>query len=398
VAGSFTVTALDSTGGTATGYRGTVHFTSSDRQAVLPANYTFTAGDNGVHSFSATLKTAGSRTITATDTVTSTITGKQTVTVTAAALSKLFVRGFPSGTAGISKSFFVTAQDAFGNTVGSYRGTVHFTSSDPQAVLPANYTFTASDNGSHTFSATLKTAGKQSITATDTVTSSITGTQSGISIVPAAASILVVTGFPSPITHGTAGMFTVTAKDAFGNVATGYHGTVHFTSSDSAAVLPANYTFVSSDKGAHSFSATLNTVGTQSITATDTVTPSITGTQTGINVTAADDALLPDGYDPRMPTLMTDEDWTGLLAGSLPESLLDSDLNLNLVPALGPNQTQTANAVLGASLRTLHEAFSAEFQTPPPANADIALGAIAALLGAFGWARQRAKNTAVSGN
>ena len=59
---------------------------------------------------------------------------------------------------------------------------------------------------------------------------------------------------------------------------------VHFTSSDGAATLLANYTFVGGDGGVHSFSATLITVGTWSITATDTVTGSITGTQSGIVV------------------------------------------------------------------------------------------------------------------
>ena len=42
---------------------------------------------------------------------------------------------------------------------------------------------------------------------------------------------------------------TITAKDAYGNTATSYTGTVHFTSSDSAAVLPGNYTFVAGDAG-----------------------------------------------------------------------------------------------------------------------------------------------------
>src|SRR5260370_11429818 len=78
-----------------------------------------------------------------------------------------------------------------------------------------------------------------------------------------------------------------TANDAYGNLATGYRGTVHFTSSDAAASLPANYTFTSADGGSHTFSATLNTAGTQSITGKDTVTPTITGTQSGILVTAA---------------------------------------------------------------------------------------------------------------
>lgn len=58
-----------------------------------------------------------------------------------------------------------------------------------------------------------------------------------------------------------------------------YTGTVHFTSSDLHAVLPADYTFVSSDKGSHTFSATLNTSGSQSLTATDTASTTITGTE-----------------------------------------------------------------------------------------------------------------------
>jgi hypothetical protein len=72
-------------------------------------------------------------------------------------------------TAGESSSMTVTAINELGETASGYRGTVHFTSSDPQAVLPADYTFTAADNGQHTFSLTLKTAGGQTISVTDTV-------------------------------------------------------------------------------------------------------------------------------------------------------------------------------------------------------------------------------------
>ena len=52
--------------------------------------------------------------------------------------------------------------------------------------------------------------------------------------------------------------------------------------------MPANYTFTSAigqDNGSHSFSAKLQTVGIQTITATDTVAPSITGTSNPIAVT-----------------------------------------------------------------------------------------------------------------
>jgi hypothetical protein len=136
----------------------------------------------------------------------------------------------------------------------------------------------------HTFSATLRTAGSQSLTATDTVTGSISGTQSGVAVSPAAAVAFTVSGFPSPVAAGAAGSFTVIARDAYGNTATGYTGTVHFTSSDGQAALPADYTFTSSDTGRHSFSATLRTAGSQSITATDTVSSTITGSQAGITV------------------------------------------------------------------------------------------------------------------
>src|SRR5262249_54759035 len=49
-----TVTALDVNNQAAVGYRGTIHFTTSDTGSgvSLPADYTFTASDAGVHTFS----------------------------------------------------------------------------------------------------------------------------------------------------------------------------------------------------------------------------------------------------------------------------------------------------------------------------------------------------------
>jgi hypothetical protein len=280
---SFTVTARDAFGNTAGGYRGTVTFSTSDAQGVLPSNYTFTAADAGQHSFSATLKTSGTQSITATDTVNSTIKGSQTgMTINPATASKLLVGSYVSPTtAGSSHGFTVTAQDAFGNTAAGYTGTVAFTSSDPQAVLPGNYKFTSSDTGVHSFSATLKTAGSQSITATDTANSSIAGADSGISVIPAAIQGLQVTA-PGSVTAGQAFTITVSAVDPFNNVIGTYLGTVHFSSSDSQAALPADYTFKASDAGVHVFTngVTLKTAGSQTLTATDTVTSSLTGQAT----------------------------------------------------------------------------------------------------------------------
>ena len=64
--------------------------------------------------------------------------------------------------------------------------------------------------------------------------------------------------------------FTVTPLDINNNAVTNYTGTVHFMSSDLTATLPANATFAG---GAATFSATLNSGGLQTITATDTLIP-----------------------------------------------------------------------------------------------------------------------------
>ncbi|MDX6475706.1 MAG: hypothetical protein QOH95_1217, partial [Gaiellaceae bacterium] len=69
-----------------------------------------------------------------------------------------------NATAGNPVGLTVTAKDASGNTVPGYTGTVRFSSTDAQAALPADYTFVPGDNGSHSFSATLKKSGVRTIT------------------------------------------------------------------------------------------------------------------------------------------------------------------------------------------------------------------------------------------
>jgi hypothetical protein len=195
------------------------------------------------------------------------------------------VAGFPSPTtAGVAHTFTVTALNADGSVNTGYTGTVHFTSSDPHAILPADYPFTAADQGVHTFTVTLKTAGSQSITATDT-TGSFDGSESGIVVQPAAAAQLVLSA-PSSVAQGTKFSVTVTVEDAYGNVATGYTGTVHFTSSDSTATLPRNYTFTAADAGVHTFTRAfmLRKRGQQTLTVFDTSNSALTATDS-INVT-----------------------------------------------------------------------------------------------------------------
>jgi hypothetical protein len=79
---------------------------------------------------------------------------------------------------------------------------------------------------------------------------------------------------PLSVTAGSPFSLTVTAQNGDGSTATGYRGTVQFTSNDSAAVLPANYPFTSGDNGSHTFSGVvLNTSGNRTITAADSIMP-----------------------------------------------------------------------------------------------------------------------------
>src|SRR5262249_25520502 len=197
------------------------------------------------------------------------------------------VVGFPNpATAGVSGFVNVTAKDQFNNRTPAYRGTVRVTSSDGNGTLPPNYTYVAADAGTHTFSVVLKTASAAaSITATDTQTPALAGSQVGIVVNPGATATLRVTGFPNPIFAGTPGFLTVTADDAFGNVTPAYRGTIRVSSSDPISTLPPDHAFIAADAGVHTFVVILNSPsGSASIRASDNLTLALTGVQSGIVV------------------------------------------------------------------------------------------------------------------
>jgi hypothetical protein len=224
VAGSFIVTAKNRDGTPDTAYTGTIHFSSNDPQAVLPADYTFTPEEHGVHIFSATFKTAGIRRLTVTDAHDDSRNDVQnSILVVPAAVDNYRITSPASIVAGSSFAITVTARDAYENTVTGYTGNVHFSSSDVQAVLPNNYTFTSTDVGAHTFrnGVTLKTAGNQTVTATDTATGSITGS-AAVTVNPAVADHLLFLQQPTDTAAGqTLSPVVVELVDAFGNVETG---------------------------------------------------------------------------------------------------------------------------------------------------------------------------------
>jgi hypothetical protein len=277
---SFTVQAVDDFGNLATGYTGKVHFTSSDPNANLPRDYTFTSGDQGSHTFSATLVTPGAQSLTVTDITSAAVHGSQQAAVVVVATQFVVSGLLPSLTAGAPYHFTVTAEDAYGDVATGYRGTVKLTSSDTRAVLPSSpYTFTAQDAGQHVFGGVaLLTAGNsQTLTVADTANAALTKT-STVSVGAAPLAQFVLSGDPASLLAGKSFTLTVTAEDAYGNTVTNYVGTIRFSQrlADAHTGLPLSYTFVAGDHGVHGFGVTLYKAGLQALTVTDSQQGSIT--------------------------------------------------------------------------------------------------------------------------
>src|SRR5207248_3340424 len=74
------------------------------------------------------------------------------------------------GKAGSDVALRVRVLDPFANLASGYTGTIALSSSDTAAQLPPPATYTATDAGSHDFTAMLPTAGDQTIRATDAAT------------------------------------------------------------------------------------------------------------------------------------------------------------------------------------------------------------------------------------
>jgi len=130
-----------------------VGITSSDGNAVLPVNAALVAGTQG---FTVTLKSSGSKTVTASDITHAGIVANASspITVNAGAFARLQLlvpgetaspgsatgkTGTPSArTAGTAFTLTVNAVDTNWNVVGSVTDTVHLTSTDTNAALPAD--------------------------------------------------------------------------------------------------------------------------------------------------------------------------------------------------------------------------------------------------------------------
>lgn len=404
---TLTVTALNASSQIALGYAGTIHFTSTDSSAILPADYVFTTADNGTHVFSVTFNSSGIQTTTVTDTISSAISGTGNITVNpeptttslgASATPSVFgqqvsftasvspvatssliptgtvtfsaqgttlgaatlgsgtavfnTSGLPVGTHSITAAYggdnnfapstsTVLAQvvnqagtttslsaspnpSSFGQSVtltavvgvaapgfGTPTGTVTFL--DGTTALG---TGTLNSAGNATLSTSTLSSGSHSLTAVyGSDTNFTASTSPTVALTVQSSTTHLSVSAPAAATAGTAFSVTVTALNAANQTSTGYTGTVVFTSTDPQGVLPPVYKFTVSDQGTHIFSAvTLNTAGSQIITAADTANASVTGSSAPITVssppppvvqvtvneivTVGDTESFPDVFDP----------------------------------------------------------------------------------------------------
>ncbi|WPB79354.1 lamin tail domain-containing protein [Archangium violaceum] len=283
VTSDLTVEVRDGFGNRVTGYTGTVVLSSTDSRATLASEYTFTTTDNGIKTFPVKLLTAGAQSVTVQDKAVTALQAKADTSVRWLSAARLVLEAPASVEAGSPLSLKVTVLDAYDNAVKDYTRQVTFSVDAEGSSGPTSYTFALADEGSRRFDFTLAKAVSTTITVTDTA--SLTASHT-VSVSHAPASSLVMVAPSTPLEAGVAFTVDVTLKDAYGNVATGYTGTLGFTSSDPKLVPPASGELTSADAGHKVFSVTLKTAGEQSLSVKDLARAFLADTASSLLVNA----------------------------------------------------------------------------------------------------------------
>jgi hypothetical protein len=196
------------------------------------------------------------------------------VAVSANAATSLHV-GIPIGsTTGVAFNFTVTALNG-GGTDTAYAGTVHFTSDDPKAVLPPDYTFVPADAGAHTFSATMNSAGpsvgtaNHTITAADVANSAVYGTNG--TTVRWNDSVVRTFSLVAPTVDDRTVPYQVEVRALNASLMEmpSYTGAIRFVAYHNETV-PPDYTFTPADAGRHTFSITPYFGSNSSVNVVDT--------------------------------------------------------------------------------------------------------------------------------
>ncbi len=283
-----TVTALDAYSNEKFDYTGTVEF-SATGAAILPPDYTFDAGDSGIHTFGDgfQLRSAGAQTITVQEN-----DGTPSVTSTQIQVSPGTIANFtitPSTatpSAGIPFDLVVTgAVDGYGNPAD---GTVVISFIDgldheaPDGTMP-NLTDIPVSAGAGSADQVLYKAEDSNV-----ILRAVGGTSTKVAtlsrVYAGTLASFSLSDYPANVTAGTPFTATVTAFDTYENRKKNFTGVVTFSASGEY-VAPAPYTFISGDQGRHTFSNAfqLRTAGLQKFIASSGL---VSVTSDNISVTA----------------------------------------------------------------------------------------------------------------
>jgi hypothetical protein len=280
-----TISAVDAYGNTQPEYEGTkaLTFTEPDpspsgKNPVYPETVTFA---NGKGTAAITLYDAETTPLKATDGVLSATSSNFTVNGATTAVG--YSLATPNPTAGTAFTETITAKDTYGNTA-SYSGTKAIAFSGPGSSpkgdapkYPSSVSF--SSGVSTNASITIYNAAATTLTAKENI-AGISGTSASFNVATATASVFAWGAIASQ-TAGTPFSVTLTAEDAYGNLAS-YEGTKTVTysgpsssPSGKAPVYPTNVTFTAG-------------TGTANITLYDAETAeTITATQGAVKGTSA---------------------------------------------------------------------------------------------------------------
>ncbi|MFI4990098.1 MAG: beta strand repeat-containing protein [Solirubrobacterales bacterium] len=272
-----TLTAIDAYGNTATGYSGNqaISFAGPSNsptatKPTYPSPVSFTAG---VGQATLTLYDAETTSLTASQTSISGTSGS--FAVGAASAQSLTVPTPGTQTAGAPFEETLTAKDAYGNIATGYTGerAIAFSgpANSPNATAP-KYSPASFSGGEGKVSLTLYDAQTTTLSAKDNLIS-ISGSSGSFAVTPGSAAGFTM---PTPATQTAGAPFnvTLTAKDAYGNTATGYSGNQAITFSGpeaspagEAPKYPATVSFTSGEGKTPSI--TLYDGGSTTLTAKD---------------------------------------------------------------------------------------------------------------------------------
>lgn len=154
---------------------------------------------------------------------------------------------------GESQTIAIVAEDQYGNQGTGYTETVRFTSTDPDAEMPGDYTFQPGDLGARVFTneLTFETAGTHTVTVTDIGDGDITSTSASVVANPQ----LSFSSGPSDTEIGSGQTIQVALTNADGSVATAYTNTITLgIDTDPADVSLGGTTSVAAVDGVATFS------------------------------------------------------------------------------------------------------------------------------------------------